>query len=147
MNQFKVKRIDHLGFVVRDLDKTLPKWEKLFGVKAEVKENPELQVRLAVIEIGGVRFVFNESTHPASRWAKFLDEKGEGLEHIALEVDDLEAASQAAKAAGLSLRFSEPKPIHGFLTNFVDQRDLDAVTLEFMGPDGKSEKREGGQDD
>ena len=140
MSQFNVKRIHHLGFVVKNLDETLPIWEKLFGVKAEVKENPELQVRLGVIEIGGVRFVLNESTHPDSRWAKFLDEKGEGLEHIALEVDDLEAASQAAKEARLSLRFPEPKPIHGFLTNFVDQGDLHAATLEFMGPDGKGKE-------
>lgn len=133
MSSINMKKIHHLGFVVNNLDETLKAWEKLFGVKAQIKENPDLQVRLGAIELCGVRFVFNESTHPDSRWAKYLEEKGEGLEHIAFEVDDIEKASQAALDAGLPLRFEEHKPIHGLLTNFVET--LVPADVEFMGPE------------
>jgi len=114
MNKLKVKKIHHLGFVVKNLDETLKAWEGLFGIKAEIKENPDLQVRLGAFEIGGVKFVFNESTHPNSRWAQYLEENGEGLEHAAFEVEDIEAAAQAAKDVGLALRFKEHNPMYGF---------------------------------
>ena len=133
MSSFSVKGINHLGFVVRDLDATLKKWEALFGVKATVKENPDLQVRLGSIKLGNINFVFNESTHPDSRWAKYLEANGEGLEHAAIEVDDIEAACEQAQAAGLDLRFEQHKPMHGFLTNFVE--DMHATDVEFMGPE------------
>ncbi|MEM2001316.1 MAG: VOC family protein [Candidatus Methanomethylicaceae archaeon] len=131
---FVAKKIHHLGFVVASLDRVVPKWEKLLGIKAKREENPELNVKLAVFEIGGVRLVFNEPMDPESRWARFLRENGEGLEHIAVEVSDLLAASQAAQAAGVSLRFSEPKVMHGFLTNFVDRAELHVTNLELMAP-------------
>lgn len=132
MKKLKVKKIHHLGFVVKNLDQTLKVWEGLFGIKAEIKENPDLQVRLGAIEIANVKFVFNESTHPDSRWAKYLEENGEGLEHAAFEVDDIEAAAQAAKQVGLDLRFKEHNPMYGLMNNFVE--GMSGTDVEFMGP-------------
>jgi methylmalonyl-CoA/ethylmalonyl-CoA epimerase len=133
VSDFQVKGINHLGFVVRDLDATLKKWEPLFGVKAEIKENPDLQVRLGAITLGNIRFVFNESTQTGSRWEKYLETHGEGLEHVAFEIDDLERASEKARGSGLELRFEQHKPMHGFLTNFVE--GMHAVDVELMGPE------------
>ena len=135
MSQFEVKKVHHMGFVVRNLDETLKAWESVFGVKAEISSNEELQVRLGAFTLAGIRFVFNESTAPGSRWEKYLDEHGEGLEHAAFEVDDIEAAAKAAADAGLPLRFAEHKPIHGLLTNFVDEDKMHGTAVEFMGPD------------
>ena len=134
MSSFEVKKVHHLGFVVRDLDETLKTWEALFGVKAEISENPDLQVRLGAFSLAGIRFVFNESTHPESRWAKYLEENGEGLEHAAFEIDSIEKAAAAAKDAGLPLRFEKHKEIHGLLTNFVSQDQAHGTAIEFMGP-------------
>ncbi len=133
MNDFQVKGINHLGFVVKDLDATLKQWEPLFGVKAEIKENPDLQVRLGVISLGNIRFVFNESTQAGSRWEKYLEANGEGLEHVAFEIDDIEAACEKARGSGLELRFEQHKPMHGLLTNFVE--GMHAVDVELMGPE------------
>ena len=132
MSDFEVKGVHHLGFVVKDLDSTLKKWEALFGQKAKISVNPDLQVRLGSIILGNVKFVFNESTVPGSRWEKYIEKNGEGLEHIALEVDDIESATGAANKAGLELRFDEHKDIHGLLTNFVE--NMVATDVEFMGP-------------
>jgi methylmalonyl-CoA/ethylmalonyl-CoA epimerase len=134
MGSFNTKSVHHLGFVVANLDETLRAWEALFGVKAEISENAELQVRLGAFDIAGIRFVFNESTHPDSRWAKFLNENGEGLEHIAFEVDSIDRAAAAVTEAGLPLRFTEHKFIHDLLTNFVDKDKVHGTAVEFMGP-------------
>ena len=88
----KVNRIHHMGFIVENLDETLRVWEQLFHTKAEIKVNDDLQVRLGSMIIGGVKFVFNESTAPGSRWDTFLKTHGEGLEHIAFEVTDIDDA-------------------------------------------------------
>lgn len=132
INKLNVKKIHHLGFVVKNLDETLKVWEGLFGIKAEIKENPDLQVRLGAMEIANVKFVFNESTHPDSRWAKYLEENGEGLEHAAFEVEDMESAEQAAKNAGLDLRFKEHKAIYGMVNNFIE--GMSGTDVEFLGP-------------
>lgn len=131
---FQVKKVHHLGFVVRSLDETLRAWESLFGVKAEITENADLKVRLGAFDLAGIRFVFNESTHPDSRWAKYLEANGEGLEHAAFEVDSLQAAAQAAEQARLPLLFSEHKEIHGLLTNFIPQDHAHGTSIELMGP-------------
>jgi len=138
MGSFEVKKVHHLGFVVRNLDETLKVWEGLFGVKADIKENPDLQVRLGAFNLAGIRFVFNESTHPESRWAKYLESNGEGLEHAAFEVDSIEAATEQAAGLGISLRFAEHKPLHGFLTNFIDEQIAHGTAIEFMGPDANA---------
>jgi methylmalonyl-CoA/ethylmalonyl-CoA epimerase len=130
----EVTRIHHMGFIVQNLDKTLSVWEKLFNVKAEIKENPELQVRLGSMVIGGVKFVFNESTAPGSRWDTFLREHGEGLEHIAFEVTDIDDACATAKALELKVRFSEHKPMYDTLSNFIEKDGLHATIVELMEP-------------
>ncbi|HDY87736.1 MAG TPA: hypothetical protein ENH82_06405 [bacterium] len=132
MSDFEVKGVHHLGFVVKDLDSTLKKWEALFGQKAKISVNPDLQVRLGSILLGNIKFVFNESTASGSRWEKYIEQKGEGLEHIALEVNDIDLAAEAAGKAGLELRFEKHKDIHGLLTNFVE--GMVATDVEFMGP-------------
>jgi methylmalonyl-CoA/ethylmalonyl-CoA epimerase len=133
VSDFQVKGINHLGFVVKDLDATLKQWEPLFGMKAEIKENPDLQVRLGAISLGNIKFVFNESTQAGSRWEKYLEANGEGLEHVAFEIDDIEAACEKARGSGLELRFEQHKPMHGLLTNFVE--GIHAVDVELMGPE------------
>jgi methylmalonyl-CoA/ethylmalonyl-CoA epimerase len=119
--------------VVKNLDETLKVWEGLFGIKAEIREDSDLQVRLGALEIANVKFVFNESTHPDSRWAKYLDENGEGLEHAAFEVDNMESVEESVEKAGLSLRFKEHKAIHGLLNNFLE--GMYGTNVEFMGPE------------
>ena len=84
--------------------------------------------------IGGVKFVFNESTAPGSRWDRFLAANGEGVEHIALEVTGIDEACKAAKALGLDVRFSEHKPMYGTLSNFIEKNGLHAATVELMEP-------------
>jgi len=130
----EVTRIHHIGFVVSNLDQTLRVWEGLFGIRAEVKENPDLQVRLGSMTIGGVKFVFNESTAPGSRWERFLLANGEGVEHFALEVTNIDEGCRMAKALGLEVRFAEHKPMHGALSNFIEKDGLHAATIEMMEP-------------
>lgn len=134
MSKFEVTGINHMGFVVENVDDTMRVWEALFGVKGEIHENKELKVRYGSLVIGGVKFAFNQSTDPTSRWAKFLNENGEGLEHLALTISDLEEACKTAKTLNLHIRFKEHKPMHGCITNFVEKDDLHATSVELMEP-------------
>jgi 4-hydroxyphenylpyruvate dioxygenase-like putative hemolysin len=130
----KVTRIHHMGFIVENLDETLRVWEQLFHAKAEIKVNPDLQVRLGSMVIGGVKFVFNESTAPGSRWDTFLKTHGEGLEHIAFEVTDINDACATAKELALEVRFAEHKPMYDTLSNFIEKEGLHATIVELMEP-------------
>jgi methylmalonyl-CoA/ethylmalonyl-CoA epimerase len=130
----QVTRIHHIGFVVDNLDETLRVWENVFGVKAEIKENPDLQVRLGSIVIGGVKLVFNASTAPGSRWDAFLRAHGEGVEHIALEVTDIDGVCRAAKSVDVGVRFSAHKPMYDTISNFLEKDGMHAATVEVMQP-------------
>ena len=130
----KVNRIHHMGFIVENLDETLRVWEQLFHTKAEIKVNDELQVRLGSMIIGGVKFVFNESTAPGSRWDTFLKNHGEGLEHIAFEVTDIDDACATAESLNLKVRFAEHKPMYDTLSNFIEKDGLHATIVELMEP-------------
>ena len=134
MSENTITRIHHMGFVVKDLEETVRVWERLFGVKAQIKENPDLQVRLASMEIAGIKFVFNTSTAPGSRWEQFINEHGEGLEHVAFEVTDIEDGCRTARELGLRVRFAEHKPMYDTISNFIEQAGVHATTLEFMQP-------------
>lgn len=134
MGKFEVKGINHIGFVVKNADETLRVWEAIFGVERETFENKELMARGGSLVLGGVRFTFNESTDPSSRWAKFLEDHGEGLEHIALTISDIDDACESAKVVNVYPRLKEHKPYMGCLTNFFNRGDLHATALELMEP-------------
>ena len=135
----ETKKIHHMGFAVRDLDATVRVWEGIFGGKAVYGENKAVHARLASLVVGGVKFVFNESTKPGSRWEKYIEENGEGLEHIAFEVDDIDEGCGNARESGGTVRFEEHLVAHGAATNFID--DIGAAVIEFM------EMRDGEKDD
>ena len=59
----------------------------------------------------------------------------EGLEHAAFEVDSIDDAAERTAELGISLRLTEHKPLHGFLTNFIDAQIAHGTSIEFMGPD------------
>ena len=131
MGDFNVIRIHHLGFVVKDLAKSIKKWETLFGMRAQFGENPAIDVKFATLRLANIDIILNESTKPGSRWDKFIEEHGEGLEHIAFVVDDIKGATEKVIEMGLSLQYDKLQDIHELLANFVP--GMDATIVELMG--------------
>lgn len=86
-----IKRIEHLGIAVENLNASVAVFEKILGVKA-YKEEAVLSesVRTVFFQVGESKIELLEATDPSSAIAKFLQNNRQGFHHVAFEVDDLE---------------------------------------------------------
>lgn len=128
-----VKKIAHLGIVVRSLDEAVPFYEKVLGLTCSGREEVgDQKVRVAFFACGETRIELIEPVSPDSPAAQFLAKRGEGLHHVAFETEDIEAQLRLAKAqgcvvldekpregaGGAKIAFLHPKSTHGVLTEF-----------------------------
>lgn len=93
--------LDHLGIAVRDLDRACQFYAALGLVPASREEIAHEQVQVAMLPLASGRVELLQPTSPASTVARFLDRRGEGLHHIALQVVDLEATAQRLREHGI----------------------------------------------
>jgi methylmalonyl-CoA epimerase len=105
-----VKHISHIGIALRDLDAGIAFYEKL-GLKLEgTEEVPSQKVKVAFFPCGDTRIELLAPTSEDSPVAKFIEKKGEGIQHLAFAVDDLPAALLQAEDSGITLIDREPRP-------------------------------------
>lgn len=131
MSQVKAKGLDHVAIAVKDLEKAIAFYQQAFGLElAEIEEVKEQKVRTAIFGHGLGRIELICPTEPDTPVAKFLDKRGEGLHHICIEVEDLEASLAELKrqgaplidetpklgAGGAKIAFIHPRGAHGVLT-------------------------------
>lgn len=107
-----VTKIDHIGVAVKNLEETLKFYEEVLGLKAEGTEVVEEQkVKVAFLPIGDSEIELLESTEEDGPIAKYIAKKGEGMQHVALRVDDIEKAIAEMKEKGV--RMIDEKPRYG----------------------------------
>ena len=107
----KIMRLDHVGIAVKNLDESLKFYETL-GLKSTGKEEvAEQKVRVAFLPTGDSELELLESTSPDGPIARFIEKNGEGIQHIALRVDNIEAALAELKEKGI--RLIDEKPRYG----------------------------------
>jgi len=98
-----MRQIDHLGIAVKSLAEAKQFYEKL-GLEVTSEETVESEkVRVAMVPVGESRIELLEPTVPDSTIAKFLEKRGQGLHHLALQVSDLSRTVARLKAAGTRL--------------------------------------------
>ena len=103
-------KIAHLGIAVKDLDASLRLWRDTLGVPfAGTDEVPEQKVKVAMFPVGESRIELLAATAPDSPIAKHIEKKGEGIQHVAFAVPDLEAALAELKARGVALIDAQPR--------------------------------------
>jgi methylmalonyl-CoA/ethylmalonyl-CoA epimerase len=108
----KARKLDHVGIAVESVDEALKLYSGLLGLELKGSEVVEEQkVRTAFLPLGDTEIELLEATDPESPIAKFIANKGQGVQHLAFRVDDLEAALAEAKAAGI--RLIDEKPRYG----------------------------------
>lgn len=106
------RRISHIGIAVRKLDEAIPLYRDVLGLSWEGTETVESeQVRVAFFRIGATRIELLEPLSPESAIAKHLEKRGEGIHHIALEVDDIE--HRLSELAKRGVRLIHERPIRG----------------------------------
>ncbi len=107
-----VKKIDHIGIAVKNLEESLKFYENVLGLKSAGTEVVEEQkVKVAFLPTGDSEVELLEPTSPDSTIAKFIEKNGEGIQHMAYRVDDIEKA--IAKMKELGLRMIDEKPRYG----------------------------------
>ncbi len=126
-----IKKVDHIGIAVKNLEEAIKIWEGL-GLKTdEVEEVPDQKVRTAIIHVGESRIELLEPTAEDSPIAKFIAKRGEGIHHIALGVENLEEHLIKLKEA--SYRLIDEKPRRGAggaKIAFVHPKAVTGVLLE-----------------
>lgn len=127
-----IQHISHIGIAVRDLDAGIAFYEKL-GLKLEaVEEVPSQMVKVAFFPCGDTRIELLAATSEESPIAKFIEKKGEGIQHLAFAVDDLPAELQTAQDNGITLIDKEPRPgAHHADIAFLHPKSSMGVLIEF----------------
>lgn len=105
-----IKKIDHIGIAVRDLAEARKFYEEVLGLKATGTEVVEEQkVRVAFLPTGDSEVELLESTSPDGPVARFIEKNGEGIQHIAFRVDNLEKMLAELKEKGVRLLDEKPR--------------------------------------
>ena len=127
-------KINHLGIATKGIDEALKFWGDALGlenVHTEVVEDQK--VRVAMLPIGESRIELLEPTSEDSPISKFLEKRGGGIHHIAVEVEDIEASIEKLRAQGMRLIDERPRiGAEGCLVAFVHPSASNGVLLELV---------------
>ena len=133
-----VKKIDHIGIAVKSIEEARNLFEDIFNLKIIGEEIIEEQkVKVAFIPLGDSELELLESTLPDGPIARFIEKKGEGIQHIAFKVDNLESILSELKekgirlidekprygAGGAKIAFLHPKSTNGMLIELCERND------------------------
>ncbi|MEM9687185.1 MAG: methylmalonyl-CoA epimerase [Bacteroidota bacterium] len=105
-----MKKIEHLGIAVKDLEASNVLFEKLFGASHyKIEEVASEHVKTSFFEMGESKVELLEATHPDSPIAKFIEKRGEGIHHIAFDVEDIHKEMERLKNEGFNVLNETPK--------------------------------------
>ena len=130
------KRIDHIAIIVRDIEQALVFYRDTLGITpGEIKEVPSEQVRIAFLPLGGPggsEIELIEPTTPDSSLTKFLEKRGEGLHHVCLEVENIDAALAEMQEKGAPVLDKQPRIAAEGRAIFLHPRGTNGVLLELL---------------
>ena len=127
-----MKKIEHIGIAVNDLASASIIYEKLFGASAYKKEEVASEgVKTAFFRCGPNKIELLEATNPESSIAKFIAKKGEGIHHIAFEVEDIQFEISRLKKEGFVVLNEVPKKgADNKLVAFLHPNSTNGVLIE-----------------
>ena len=126
------KRINHIGIAVKNLAGAIPFYRDHLGMVLEgTEEVTEQKVKVAMLQVGESRIELLEPTTEDSPVAKFIEKNGEGIHHIAYEVEDIEATLNTLKDKGVRLIDETPRHgAHNSLIAFLHPKATGGVLTE-----------------
>ena len=125
-------KIEHIGIAVKNLENAIPLYEALLNTDHyKTEEVASEKVITAFFRKAETKIELLESTDPDGVIAKFIEKKGEGIHHIAFEVEDIEAEMKRLVEKGFILLNAEPKPgADNKLVCFLHPRSSGGVLIE-----------------
>ena len=132
-----VLKVDHIGIAVSNLEESLKLYTDVLGLKLHGTETvAEQKVKVAFLPLGDTEIELLESTEPDGPIAKFIEAKGQGIQHIALKVDDIEKALVDLKEKGMRLIDEKPRyGAGGAKIAFLHPKSTNGVLLELCQRD------------
>ena len=129
-----IMKIDHIGIATKQLEEGLAVWRDALGLKLDATEEiAEQGVRVAMLEVGDTHIELLEPLRADSPVGRFLEKRGPGIHHIAVEVSDINAALAELKNKGARLIDETPRVgAGGCLVAFVHPSTTNGVLLELV---------------
>jgi methylmalonyl-CoA/ethylmalonyl-CoA epimerase len=141
----KIKRVDHIGIAVRDLDAAMGQFERVLGAELIRKQDIQLSgstMTVAYMKLGETIIGLDLATDPEGFIAKFIERRGEGMHHLAVEVDDIDGFREDLKRKGVRVPHEEepggvrkelllsPKDLCGVVCQVIEWNEGEAATPE-----------------
>ena len=133
----KIKHIDHIGIAVKSIEQAGKFYEEILGLKIQDIENvADQKVNVAFIPITDSEVELLESTHEDGPVAKYINSRGEGIQHLAFRVENLEQALEELKAKGVRLIDEKPRyGAGGAKIAFIHPKETNGVLVELCERD------------
>lgn len=127
-----LNKIDHIGVAVKSLESVKELFKEVFGEEPAFEEEvADQKVKVAGFKVGESNIEFLEPTNEESPIAKYMEKKGEGLHHLAINVDDVQATLNTMKEKGVRLIDEKPRVgAEGKLIAFAHPKSLHGILLE-----------------
>lgn len=136
-----MNKIEHIGIAIKDIEKSNELFSNLFGTAPYKMEDVGSEgVKTSFFKVGPNKIELLEATSPDSPIAKFIERKGEGIHHIAFEVDNIESEIQRLKSSGFVVLNEKPK--HGAdnkLVAFLHPKSTNGVLIELCQERSKNQ--------
>ncbi|MEX2642707.1 MAG: VOC family protein [Acetobacterales bacterium] len=128
----KIKRIEHIAIAVRNLGEMTSLLQDKLGLELEYTESTPSS-DLAMFPIGETYIELLEGTTPQSGTTKWMEQRGQSLFHICIEVEDIRAALDELRGKGVKLLDEEPRPGHGgTMIAFIDPASTGDIMFELV---------------
>jgi len=126
-------KIDHIAIAVKNADEALKVFGDVFGLKCDhMEEIPDQGVKAATVRIGDVNIEFVQPIKPDTGIAKFVETKGDGIHHIAIEVAEIEKELAALEAKGVALIDKKPRKGLAGMIAFIHPKATKGVLIELV---------------
>ena len=128
----KITKINHIAVAVNDIDSSLSFWQDALGLElAELRDVPVEAAQIAFLPVGSTEVELVRPTTDDSGLAKYLAKRGEGLHHLCIETDDIEAMMAQLKRKGIQLINESPRTgADGKKYAFIHPKSTGGVLVE-----------------
>lgn len=127
----KVKKINHVAVVVEDIESARSFWEDALGIGMHhVEDVPTQKAKVGFFPVGEGEIELVQPTDPESGTAKFLNERGGGMHHLCLEVDDIDGMLTQLSEKGVRLISEKPMELEGRKMAFIHPKSANGVLVE-----------------
>jgi methylmalonyl-CoA epimerase len=128
-----IKKLDHVGLVVKNTGESLGLLSKLFGFEiAETRTEPEAGFKSTLVSKADVTLELIEPVGPQGMIQRFVEKRGEGMHHISLQVEDLEAEMKRLRTLGVQFSSEEPALVSDTKVVFIQPRSANGLLIELI---------------